>query len=137
MKKIILLLLVIPFFAFNTLQTESSFVGKWKGEDKGDIGVIDLTADGYATFEMNGEVLGGPEFLMEGVRMKMTYTINTNTTPMQLDFTMTKLSTDESRTMPGIVRFESDNAMRLAMNFNDTRANEFTEDNSILLNRVK
>ncbi|WP_452223602.1 hypothetical protein [Lacinutrix chionoecetis] len=137
MKKLALIFLLLPLFSFNVIQTESLFVGKWKGEDKGDIGVITLEADSYATFEINDEVFGGPEFEMDGKRMKMTYAVNTKTTPIQLDFIMTKMDSDESRTMKGIVKFEDENTMRLAIDFSENRATTFTEDNSILLFRSK
>ncbi len=132
MKKLILLLFTIPFLAFHSVDTEISIIGKWKGEDKGDIGFVHFDKEGYALFETGDQKIGGKEFIMKGQKAKMTYKLNTSTKPMELDFIITILETNESNKIFGIVEFENENKMHLAVGFGGSaRPTEFDNDNSI------
>ncbi|MEZ4792133.1 MAG: hypothetical protein R2783_01240 [Gelidibacter sp.] len=75
MKKIVLFILTLPMLAFNPLQSKKDFIGKWTGEDKHKIGYISFDNEGYATFEIDGQVLGGKEFELNGEKGKMTYVV--------------------------------------------------------------
>ena len=87
---------IIPLVLLTTSQKET-IVGKWIGEDQNQIGYLIFDSEGYAAFEIDGQVMGGKEFYMKGKKGKMTYTINYNTTPIEVDFTLTKIESGESK----------------------------------------
>ena len=62
--------------SFTALVGDSPHVGRWKGEDKGDMGFLELTSDGYATFEFEGQKMGGKSYVSDGVELAMTYKID-------------------------------------------------------------
>lgn len=138
MKKLLLLLFLLPLISFNTLDSDFKIVGKWKGEDKGDIGYLILDKEGYATFEFNGLNMGGKEYEQDGIKAKMEYALNQDTKPMQLDFIITVLETGEINKMQGIVEFEGKDRMHLSLAFGEQkRPTDFSGSNSIYFNRVK
>jgi len=127
---------IIPLFLLNTTSQKEDFIGKWTGEDQGEIGFIIFDDEGYAAFEVEGQILGGKEFFMNGKKGKMTYTINYETNPIEVDFTMTKIESGESKIILGIAEFTDKNTMTFDMTFDTERPSEFG-DNSITLKRVK
>ena len=137
MKKVFIILLIIPFLtAFTLTKTKEDFIGKWTGEDKGDIGSIIFDKEGYATFMMGDQVFGGKEFIMSGKKGNMTYSINTETTPIQIDFVVEKIESGEEKRLLGIVKFINDNSIKLALSFNSAEGRPKSFDESIILNRV-
>lgn len=138
MKKLLLVLFVLPLMSFHSIDTEISIIGKWKGEDKGDIGFVSFDDEGYVIFETGGQTMGGKEFIMSGTKAKMTYKLNRETKPMELDLIITMLESNESRSMYGIVEFENEDKMHLAVGFGGTtRPTEFDDINSIYFFREK
>ena len=127
---------IIPLFLLNTTSQKEDFIGKWTGEDQGEIGFIIFDDEGYASFEVEGQILGGKEFFMNGKKGKMTYTINYETNPIEVDFTMTKIESGESKIILGIAEFTDEDTMTFDMTFDTERPSEFG-DNSITLKRVK
>ena len=127
---------IIPLFLLNTTSQKEDFIGKWTGEDQGEIGFIIFDDEGYAAFEVEGQILGGKEFFMNGKKGKMTYTINYEMNPIEVDFTMTKIESGESKIILGIAEFTDKNTMTFDMTFDTERPSEFG-DNSITLKRVK
>ena len=137
MKKL-LLLFIIPFFAFQSNQTEVSIIGKWKGEEKGDIGFVSFDKEGYTIFETGDQKMGGKEFTMNGKKAKMTYNVNTEVKPIALDLIITILENNESKSMLGIIEFEGEDKMHMALGFDgSSRPTEFNDDNSIYFFREK
>jgi len=137
MKKLIALLFIIPLISFDTIQEPSDFLGRWTGEDKGNIGFINFDKEGYASFEIQGQVIGGKEFLLEGKKGSMTYKVNMDTDPIEIDFTITKLETKEQKSLLAIVKFEDNNNMRIAIDFNAARPTDFDGENAMTLKRVE
>ncbi|WP_018342658.1 hypothetical protein [Cytophaga aurantiaca] len=139
MKKALLILLVIPFFSFLSPDYKTSdFIGKWKGEDKGEIGVITFDNEGYASFEIGGEIMGGKEQTNEEGTFSMTYKIDAAAQPIHVDFIMTNVKTKEEVIMFGIAKFKDIDNMYLAVDADTgTRPAEFDTENTILLKRVK
>lgn len=138
MKKLFLLLFVIPLISFNTISNDFTIVGKWKGEDKGDIGHLILEKEGYATFTSNGEKMGGKEFIMKGKKAQMTYVLNKETQPMEIDFVITLLESGDTESLFGIIQFENKDKIRLGIGFGGTeRPKAFDDKNSIYFERVK
>lgn len=134
--KYVFTFLIIPLFLLNSTSQKEDFIGKWKGEDQGEIGFISFDTEGYAAFEIEGQLMGGKEFYMNGQKGKMTYTINTKTSPIEVDFILTKVITGESKKILGIAEFLDKDTMNFNMSFDATRPSEFGE-NAITLKRVK
>ncbi|WP_179354537.1 hypothetical protein [Winogradskyella vidalii] len=134
--KYLFTLIIIPILFFNTKTQQQNVAGKWIGEDQNEIGYIFFNTDGYAAFEIEGKTMGGEEFVMNGQKGKMTYTINYKTTPIEVDFTMTKLDSGESKNILGIIEFLDKDTMNFDMSFDSKRPTEFGE-RSIILRRVK
>lgn len=134
--KYVFTFLIIPLFLLNSTSQKEDFIGKWIGEDQGEIGFISFDTEGYAAFEIEGQLMGGKEFYMNGQKGKMTYTINTKTSPIEVDFILTKVITSESKKILGIAEFLDKDTMNFNMSFDATRPSEFGE-NAITLKRVK
>ena len=134
--KYVFTFLIIPLFLLNRTSQKEDFIGKWIGEDQGEIGFISFDTEGYAAFEIEGQLMGGKEFYMNGQKGKMTYTINTKTSPIEVDFILTKVITSESKKILGIAEFLDKDTMNFNMSFDATRPSEFGE-NAITLKRVK
>jgi hypothetical protein len=137
MRKLCILFLALSFLSFIPKTETNQFVGRWTGEDNGDIGYMVFDAEGYAPFEIKGQVFGGKEFTLQGKKGSMMYEINNTTKPIEVDFIVTQLETGEQKRMLCIAKFTDANNMRFAMGFNNTRPTEFTELNAIRLKREK
>lgn len=131
---VVTLLLLFSFTA-----PEGQHIGKWKGKDKGDIGYLTLTDDGYATFEFNGQTLGGKSYDHQGRKAAMKYKVNTGTSPTSIDFIIIEQSSkDELGRLKGIINMLSRNEMQMALRFGGGagRPTDFSED-AIVFKRVK
>lgn len=138
MKKIILLILVtFTAFSFNTTTDDSKLIGKWKGDDNLQIGYLVFEPDGYAYFEINGEIFGGKEFIMNDERGQMAYEVDETATPIIVDFIVTKLDSGEQNVLLGIAEFIDSDTMKFALGFDGPRPTSFDSDNSMLLTREK
>jgi uncharacterized protein (TIGR03067 family) len=137
MKRIFIILIVIPLLSFNSRINSVDLIGKWTGEDKGQIGFITFDKEGYATFEFEGQIIGGKEFIMNGKKGKMTYELHSDKNPIEIDLTITKLESNEQKKILCIAEFENENNMILAMTFESERPIEFTNENSIKLKRTE
>lgn len=117
---------------------DSAHVGLWKGEDKGDMGYLELTSDGYATFEFQGEKMGGKSYYNDGLELAMTYEIDNKKTPAHIDFIMIdKSENSELGRLKGIIDMKSRDQLNLAIGFGGgSRPADFTVD-ALLFTRVK
>ncbi|MGB5417416.1 hypothetical protein [Algibacter sp.] len=137
MRKIIVLLILIPLLSYNSSKVEKNIVGKWKGEDeKNQIGYMTFDDEGFATSEIEGKIVGGKEFEMNGKKGSMTYSVNFDEKPIQIDLILTLLETKEQMSMLLIAKFQEEDVMIIASNFNETRPIDFSPDNSITLHRT-
>lgn len=137
MKKFLLLFLAVPLLSLTPENDTAKFIGKWIGDDQIGLGFVTFDTEGYAYFEIEGQVFGGKEFIYDGKKGKMTYSINTTTNPIQVDFIITKLQNGEQIKIPCIAKFIDDNTMQFAMGFELSRPTGFEEANSIVLKRAK
>ena len=135
MKNLILLFLVVSPWSMTIENDKEKFVGKWIGDDKYQIGPINFDSEGYAFFEIEGQIFGGKEFVLEGEKGKMTYEINTETNPIQVDLIITKLEHGEQIKLLCIAEFIDDDNMKFAVSFEGQRPTEFDSENSIVLKR--
>ena len=134
-KNLLLLLLITTLTSLTNIST--SYVGKWKGEDKGDIGFLTLDDEGYAYFDSGGQIIGGKSYNHQGVNASMRYEINENVTPYSIDFIITDLTQNvELGRLQGVVKLIEDNKLRMAIGFGGVpRPTDFTKD-AIIFNRV-
>lgn len=135
MKKIFLLLLVIPFLSLTVETDDAKFIGTWVGEAENEIGYMNFDSEGYAYFEVQGQIFGGKEFEYEGEKGSMMYEVNSITDPIEVDLIMTKLESGEQKTLFCIARFMDKDTMKFAMGYDDTRPTEFDSENSIIFKR--
>lgn len=137
MKAYLILLIATPLFSLlSTFNNTEQFIGKWVAEDKGEIGYINFDKDGYASFEINGQILGGRVFEFNGEKGSMTYVIDDTKTPIAVDFIVTKLESGEKKTLHCIAKFIDENTMEFALGFDDKRPIKFDE-HAVLLRRLK
>jgi len=112
----ITLLLITSF----TTVTENVLVGRWEGKDKGDVGFLTFSDDGYATFEFDGSILGGESFQSNGVQCSMRFSIDTSEKPNTIDLVISKKEDKtELARFKGIYEMTSLDELHLALSFND------------------
>lgn len=138
LKKLSLAVITLMLL-FSFTAPEGQYVGKWKGKDKGDIGFLTLSEDGYAIFEFNGQTMGGKSYKHGDFNAAMKYTVNYGTSPAAIDFIITDNdSNEELGRLKGIINMKSRNEMQMALTFGGKtgRPTDFSKD-AITFNRVK
>lgn len=81
-----LLLLLITITLSTQFVSAQSLVGKWKGEDNGEVGIINFDKDGYVSFTVGGELVGGKNYQAEGLTFDMFYETDDSVMPHTVDF---------------------------------------------------
>ncbi len=81
----LLSLLITITFSTQSVSAQS-LVGKWKGEDNGEVGVINFDKEGYVSFTVGGELVGGKNYQAEGLTFDMYYETDDSVTPHTVDF---------------------------------------------------
>ncbi|MCB0441201.1 MAG: hypothetical protein H6583_09245 [Alteromonas sp.] len=138
MKKLLLLLFALPFFAMVVANDTSKFLGKWEGEDNKQIGYLTFEPDGFLFIEVDGDVMGGQEFDLDGKRLQLTFEVNDKKDPIELDLVMTNLEDpDDQKLLLCIVRFIDEDHFELDPSFDGQRHTEFNPVTTILFTRVK
>jgi hypothetical protein len=84
--------------------------------------------------------LGGKEFSQKGIKAMMTYHVDYNAKPYTIDLVITKLEDHkEVGRIVGIFDFPGKNQMKLKINFEKVRPEDFSDEtdfNTIILTRV-
>jgi uncharacterized protein (TIGR03067 family) len=127
----------LSFFTQSILA--QSFKGTWQGESNGEIGKITFDKKGYVAFIIDGEEVGGKEYVVEGVKLTMTYEYDESAQPHTLDFIIS-MENEEITRMLGIYKFMDKNTLMINMDFDGiARPLEFGEDdkNQVTLKRSK
>lgn len=135
MKKLLLLIVILPLLSITSVNAQDQFIGKWLGDDGKDLGFVQFDQEGYATLGLGDQIMGGKEFTLRGEKGSMTYEIDASKQPIEIDLIVTKLESGEQKRLFCIAQFINDNEMQFAMDFNNQRPLEFTEENSIVLKR--
>ena len=134
---IVLILIVLS----SNLYCQNTHIGSWKGTDKGMVGFISFNLQGYAVMVIEKDTIGGEEFIANGLKGKMTYLIDYNTNPKNIDIILTKIATKEEYRLLGIIDFTGDSEMKIRLNFNSSeRPKDFLpegNDETIILEKVK
>lgn len=125
------LLSSILFLALISFTVSSNdYVGYWKGEDKGEVGFLKLTQDGYATFVMEDQSLGGKSTNYQGVDARMIYKIDDSFDPTHIDLVIIKNDNDqELNRLKGIIKMPDSDHLMMALGFNSPeRPADFSKD---------
>lgn len=101
------------------------------------IGYLNFDSEGYAFFEIQGQIFGGKKFIYDGKKGKMTYEINTETNPIEVDLIVTKLESEKQKKLLCIAEFIDKDTMKFAITFDDKRPTEFDSENPIIFKREK
>ena len=143
MKKVLIaaiFLSAIISFSFLTIP-DSRFTGKWKGVSQSEVGYINFDKEGYVSFTVNGETMGGKEFVVEGQVLRMSYEINDTLKPKGIDIIVSSATTNkETKRVKGIFEFLSDTKVRMNINFDGAeRPKSFgvKDDNTLIFDKVK
>ena len=132
-----LITLFILSVSFSVTAQQDNLIGSWTGEDKGEVGTVIFDNEGYCTFVIQGENMGGKEFQMDGEKGSMTYKIEDKASPYKVTLTMTKLASGDSMNMYGLIRFKDENTIECALGNPGVPVTEFTPENSMTLTRDK
>ena len=90
-------------------------------KDEKEIGYMNFDSEGYAYFEIQGQILGGKEFVMNGKKGKMTYEINREFNPIKIAFIVTLLESGEQKRLLCSSNFIDNDTMEFAINFEENR----------------
>lgn len=137
MKRIFILLFIFPLLSMTIENDKAKFVGKWIGEDENEIGSLNFDADGYAFFEIEGQIFGGKEFVYDGKKGSMTYMVNSETNPIEVDLIVTKLESKAQKKLLCIASFIDNDTMRFAISFEENRPLGFESEDAIIFKREK
>ena len=139
MKKIILLLLVtLSLTSFDTVDnTQFNIVGRWKGSDVKTIGYVVFQADGYAYFEVQGQKMGGKDFVENGKRASMTYKFKEMGKMMHIDIVVKIVGEKNSHSLLGIAEKIDANSFKMQLGYNNVRPKTFDKNETEVFTRVK
>ena len=139
MKKIILLVLVTLSLASFTTPDGAAFniVGRWKGSDKKSVGFIVFQADGYAYFEVQGQKMGGKDFVENGKRASMTYKFKEMGKMMHIDIVVKIVGEKNSHSLLGIAEKIDANSFKMQLGYNNVRPKTFDKNETAIFTRVK
>lgn len=143
MKKstISLLSLFLTITLSSQITSAQSLVGKWKGEDNGEVGIIHFDKDGYVSFTVGGEHVGGKNYQAEGLTFDMFYETDDSVTPHKVDFI---IKMDEGQIevarMQGIYNLVDKKTLVINMKFDGSErpaALDDTSEDQITLKKMK
>ena len=139
MRKIILLLLVtLSLTSFDTVDnTQFNIVGRWKGSDVKTIGYVVFQADGYAYFEVQGQKMGGKDFVENGKRASMTYKFKEMGKMMHIDIVVKIVGEKNSHSLLGIAEKIDSNSFKMQLGYNNVRPTTFNKNETAIFTRVK
>jgi len=128
----IILILISSF-----THSDNKLIGKWKNDNDGSVTYYTFDKEGYATIENNEIAIGGRSSISNGVKFKMTYVVNYETTPIELDIISTDLSTGAEITrMKGIVEFISADKIKMLLG-TESRPTEFIDSDAYVFTLVQ
>jgi hypothetical protein len=108
-----------------------SLTGQWKGEDNGEVGIISFEKEGYVSFTINNEKVGGKGYQAEGVVFDMFYETDESVTPHHMDFVIKMVEGGvEIARMLGIYQFADDNTLIINMKFDGSPRPTTWDENS-------
>jgi hypothetical protein len=140
-KKTCLIIMIANLLLSFNSYCQKTHIGNWKGVDKGKIGFINLQENGFATITSDNCNLGGETFRMNGVDLKLTYSIDYKSSPINIDFIITSLNNNEElNRLSGIIEFIGETKMKIRFSFEkSSRPINFLpegNDDTVILEKV-
>ena len=140
MKKRILIILIVGFItSCNSQEKTSDFniVGKWKSEDYSGYGYFYFTESGFAGFEFE-KVKMDSIFSRNGENYNLTYKINYNSKPINLDLLIQNIKRKKGMKMLGMIKILNNNEILFARGEgNKERPLNFLGEETIKFKRVE
>lgn len=140
MKKFIFLLVItLSLNSFTSLEKPGfNIVGKWRGNDKKEIGYIVFQEDGYAYFEdSKGNKMGGKDFVENGKKGNMTYKFDDSEALMKIDFIVKIVGEKHSNALLGIAQKIDNDSFKLCLSFENVRPKTFSKEETVVFTRVQ
>ena len=137
MKKILIVLLVLPLLMSLSLKTTEKLVGEWEGKENNTAFSLIFDEEGYMYYRQNDEIKGGKEFVSKGKTVTLAYKLDKTTDPYQLDFIFTDHDTAKTKMAYGIVKFINEDVIEISIGSLDQRPSDFTEGDALIFNRKK
>ena len=140
MKKFIFLLVItLSLNSFTSLEKPAfNIVGKWRGNDKKEIGYIVFQEDGYAYFEdSKGNKMGGKDFVENGKKGNMTYKFDDSEALMKIDFIVKIVGEKHSNALLGIAQKIDNDSFKLCLSFENVRPKTFSKEETVVFTRVQ
>ena len=135
MKKLALLFFLT--FSLSLTAQNEKLVGKWTGESKGEVGSIIFDSEGFITFIIGGETMGGKEFNAGNEMASMTYSVDYSVEPYPIEMTITGKTSGQEAKMYGFIQFLTDDSIKMATGNIGQKITAITEENSIVLTKEK
>jgi hypothetical protein len=130
--KTILLLIFLSFYAIKTnSQNSQTLIGKWKGTDfwKNKTDLI-FTEDKNVSLTVNGEVIGGENFVVNGIKAELKYEVDLTKNPIWIDLIAIEKETKiEKGRIKGILKYINENNLEILLDFNGSRYENFEKEN--------
>ena len=132
---IIVLFVGIVQISFAQDDSISNFdiVGIWKGNDGSQDGSFTFDKEGHAIIKTKEVVFGGKNFSRGDKVFSLTYGVNLQEEPYQLDFTFTELKSQRTMVWPCIFKIIDPNKIVLARGSSGKRPEDFKDYESITL----
>ena len=137
MKRILFLLLLLSGIC-NAQNYKNKIVGEWIATDyDGNASRMIFSEDNYLSMTVNGtfvdgknlEITEGPN---KGIKNILKYELDESTSPIKIDLIATTIDNDvsiEQGRILGIVEFLNNGEIRINLNLNGNRENEFNNEN--------
>ena len=117
-----------------------SIIGKWSVLDSNSTsGFISFDKDGYALIkEDDGPVIGGREFILEGRKGQISYSVNYDKKPIEIDLIITELDSNRELRMLCIAEFIDQDTLLFTYSFDiAARPLDFDSHEVLTLKRTK
>jgi hypothetical protein len=135
-----LIVVLISVAILNCSSKNVRHIGEWKGTDKGKTGSLIMDKTNHAIFVIDNQVLGGNDFVINGVKGECKYEIDYSKNPIWLDIVIyEKGKNEEKGRLKGIIEFITDNKIEYRLNLTGERFDKFDpedKENTIVLDKI-
>lgn len=130
--KTILLLVFLSFCAIKVnSQNSQTLIGKWNGTDfsKNKCDLI-FTEDKNVSLTVNGEIIGGENFMINGIKAELKYEVDFAKNPIWIDLIAIEKETKiEKGRIKVILKYINENNIEILLDFNGKRYKNFEKEN--------
>jgi len=130
--KTILLLIFLSICAIKAnSQNSQTLIGQWNGTDfwKNKSDLI-FTEDKNVSLTVNGEKIGGENFMVNGIKAELKYEVDFAKNPIWIDLIAIEKETKiEKGRIKGILKYINENNIEILLDFNGKRYENFEKEN--------